>query len=273
MLVHVVAVGAHGVDALGVDHDRVGMGGCEAPAARRAAGLGDHRPALRAGPGIEGAAGLEVLALVVHAVDLGVVDQVAALAVGHHRARLPRAPQAAHHLHVFVRHVVAQVVLGHAGHAEVHRREVGAAGDGIPAGAAGRHLVERRHEAGQQIGVVGVGAEGGDDADARGHLGHQRGHHRRILPRHRDGLLQVDLGRAAETLAHVRGILEEDVVEAGPLQAARHVEEQLGLLPGRPDMPGPGLPPGLHTGALQEPREMKWVGRHERPPMPPARHT
>ena len=248
------------------------MGGGEAAAARRSAGLGDDWPALRAGAGVERAAGLEVLALVIHGVDLGMVDQVAALAVGNHRAGLPRAPQAAHHLHILVGHVVTQVMLGHARHAEVHRREVGAAGDGIPAGSAGRNLVERRHEAGQEIGVVGIGAEGRHDADARGHLGHQRRDHGRVLPRHRDRFLQVDFGRAAETFSHIGGVFEKDVVEAGPFEAACHVEEQLRLLPRRPDVPRPGLPPRLHTGALQEPREMKWVGRHERPPIPPARH-
>jgi hypothetical protein len=85
-----------------------------------------------------------------------------------------------------------------------------------PARPAG-HLVERRHEAGQQIGVVGIGAEGRHDADPRGYLGHQCRDHGRVLPWHRDGLLQVDLGRAAEALADIRGILEEDVVEAGAL--------------------------------------------------------
>ena len=262
VLVHVVAIGAHRVDALGVDDDGVGMGGGELAAARRAAGLGDHRLALRRRARVERAARAEVLALVIDGMDLGVIDQHAALAVGDDRARLPRAPQAAADLHVFVGHVVAQVMVGHALHAEVHRREIGAAGDGIPADAAARHLVERRHQAGQQVGVIGVGAEGRNDADARGHLRHQRRHHRGILARHGDAVLQIDLGRAAEALADIGRVLEQDVVEAGALQRARHVEEQLGHHPVLADMPRPGLAPGLHARPLQEPREMKRFGGH-----------
>ena len=141
-------------------------------------------------------------------------------------------------------------MFGHAGQAEIHRREIGAAGDGIPADATCRHLVERRHEPGQQVGMVGVGAEGGDDADARRHLRHQGGDDRRVLPRHGDSLLQVDLGRAAEALADIRRVFEQDIVEAGALEAAGHVEEELGLLPGGADMPGPGFPPGLDARTL-----------------------
>ena len=179
------------------------------------------------------------------------------IAPGSHEPHRPR-----HDFHVFVGHVVAQVVLGHALHAEVHRREVGAAGDGVPADASARHLVERRHQAGQQIGMIGVGAEGRHDADARRHLRHQRRHHRRVLARHGDGVLEVDLGRAAEALADIGRVLEQDVVEAGALQGARHVQEQLGLHPGLADMPGPRLGPRLHARALQEPREMKRFDGH-----------
>ena len=170
VLVHVVAIGAHRLDALGIDDDGVGMGGGELAAARRAAGLGDDRLALRRRPRIQRPARAEVLAAVIDGVDLGVIDQHATLAIGDDRAGLPRAPQATADFHVFVGHVVAQVMLGHALHAEVHRREVRTAGDGVPADASAGHLVERRHQAGQQIGVIGVGAEGRNDADARRHL-------------------------------------------------------------------------------------------------------
>ena len=156
-----------------------------------------------AGPELSGPRVLKILAVVIDGVDLGVIDQHAALAIGDDRARFPRAPQAAADFHVFVGHVVAQVVLGHALHAEVHRREIGAAGDGIPADASARYLVERRHQAGQQIGMIGVGAEGRNDADARRHLRHQRRHHRGVLARHGDAVLEVDLGRAAETLPDI----------------------------------------------------------------------
>ena len=56
-----------------------------------------------------------------------------------------------HDLHVFVGHVVAQVVLRHPVHAEIHRREVGTAGDRVPADAPGRNLIQRRDQPRQQI--------------------------------------------------------------------------------------------------------------------------
>jgi len=145
-------------------------------------------------------------------------------------------------------------------HAEVHRREVGAACDGIPANPPARHLVEGGHESRQQIGMVGVGAEGRNDADARRHLAHQRGHDRRVLARHGDALLQVDLGRAAEALADIGRVLEQDVVEAGALQRTRHVEEQLGHHPALANVPGPLLAPCLGARTLEKPREMKRLG-------------
>ena len=262
VLVHVLAIGLHRLDALGVDDDGVGVGGGELAAARRAAGLGDHRLALRRRPGVQRPARAEILALVIDGMDLGGIDQHARLAVGDDRARLPRAPQAAAHLHVFVGHVVAQVVVGHALHAEIHRRKIRAAGDGVPADAAARHLVERRHQAGQQVGVIGVCSESRNDADARCHLGHQRRHHRGILARHGDGVLEVDLGRAAEAFADIGRIFEQDVVEAGAFQRARHVEEQLGLHPVLADMARPGFAPGLRARPLEEPREMKRFAGH-----------
>ena len=193
--------------------------------------------------------------------------------VGDDGARLPRAPQRAHDLHVFVGHVVAQVVLRHPRHAEIHRREVRAAGDGIPADAPGGDLIERGDQAGQQVGRVGVGAEGRHDADARGDGGHQGGDHRRVLARHGDAVLQVDLGGPAEAFADVGGVLDQHVVEAGAFQAARHVGEQLGHHPVAADMAGPGLAPGLDARALQEPAEVEGFGGHRPAPLAASART
>ena len=193
---------------------------------------------------------------------LGMIDQHATVAVRDDRARLPRVPQRAHHLHVFIGHVVAQVMLRHPLHAEIHRREFGTSGDGVPADAALRDLVQRRHESCQQIRRIGIGAEGGDDADAGGDRGHQRGHHRRVLPRHGNAVLQIDFRGPVIALADIRAVFEQDVVEARTLQATRHVEEQLGDHPGGADMARPWLAPRLHAGALQEPTEVKRACGH-----------
>ncbi len=92
----VVAIGFHRVDALGVGDDGVGVAGSEFAAAWRSAGLGDDRLALRRRAGVQRAARLVELALVIHRVDLGVVDQRPGLAVGDDRAGFPRTPELAH---------------------------------------------------------------------------------------------------------------------------------------------------------------------------------
>ncbi len=194
---------------------------------------------------------------------LGVVHQHAALRVGHERAGLPRIPELAHQVHVFVGHVVAQIVLRQAVQAEIARGEVGAAGDHVPAGAPVRHLVQRRHQPGQEIGRVGEGREGGDDADPAGHGGHQAGDDRRVLPRHCDRVVEVDLARGGVAFAYVGRVLEQDVVEAGALERLGDVGEQLGLPPGLADAAGPGFAPGLHAGALQEQAEMERLGHRQ----------
>ena len=134
---HVVAICLHAGDTLGVRDDRVGVLRGKLTAAGRTAGLRDHWLALHTWTGIERAAGLEIFAFEVHRVDLGGIDQDAVVAIGDDRARLPGCPETAADFHVFVGHLVAHVVFRHAGHAEVHRRVVGAAGDGVPADTAG----------------------------------------------------------------------------------------------------------------------------------------
>ncbi len=56
---HVVAIGFHRGDALGVGDDGVGVLRGELPPARRPAGLRDHRLALRRRAGVQRAAGLK----------------------------------------------------------------------------------------------------------------------------------------------------------------------------------------------------------------------
>ncbi len=170
------------------------MGPGESTPARRAAGLRDHRLTLWCRPGIQRASGFEVLALMMNGMNLRVIDQHAALAVGDNGVRFPRSPKTSANLHVFVRHVVAQVVLGHAIHPEIHRCKVRTARHNVPTDTARRHLVERRDQTGEQIGMIGIGAECGDDADAGCDLCHQRRHNGRILTGHSDAVLEIDLG-------------------------------------------------------------------------------
>jgi hypothetical protein len=240
-----------------VGDDGISMAGGEFAAARRAAGLRDDRLPLRCRSGIERTARLEPFPFEIDVMDLCRVDKDAALPIGDDRARLPRVPQPLYDRHVFIGHVVAQIVLGHAGQAEIHRRVIRAAGDRVPADPARRHLVERRHQPGQKIGVIGIGAKGRDDADARGNLRHQRGDHRGVLARHCDRIRKIDVPRSAIAFADIGRILDQHVIEAGALQGTCQVEEQLWHHPARADMPGPRLAPSLGARPLQKPREMK----------------
>lgn len=260
--VHVVAIGLHLLDALHMRHDGVGVGGGEALAAVGAAGLGDHRPALRAGAGVERPAAAVVLALVVDRMHLGGVDEDAALAVGDDGARVPAVPELGHDLDVLIRHVVAEVVIRQLGVAEVLRREVGTAGHHVPAGAPARHLVQRADGARHQIGRVGEGGERRHDAEMPRRRHHEGRHHRAFLARHRHAVLEVDVARLLPHLADVDRVLDQEIVEAGALDRPREVEEHLRRAPFLADVPGPLLAPGLDAGALQEPREVKAVGGH-----------
>ena len=206
-------------------HDRVGVAGGKLAAAWRTARLGNDRPLLHARPGIQRTAGVVPASLEISGMDLGVVDQNAALRIGDDRPGLPRAPQPVNDVHVLVGHVVAQIVLGHSGHAEIHRRVVRTPGHHVPSSPPRRHLIERRHQPREQIGRVGIGSECRNDADARGRGHHQTRNHRRVLARHSDAVLQVDLGRPGPALADIGRIFEQHIIEAGPLKCARHIDE------------------------------------------------
>ena len=72
--------------------DRIGFDGGKLATARRAAGLRDHRSALRRRAGVQRAPGFEEAAFMVDRVHFGGVDQHAGAAVGDDGAGLPRAP-------------------------------------------------------------------------------------------------------------------------------------------------------------------------------------
>ncbi len=193
---------------------------------------------------------------------LGGIDEDAALAVGDDGAGVPAVPEPGHDLDVLVRHVVAEIVVRQLGVAEILRREVGAAGHHVPAGAPARDLVERPHRARHQIGRVGEGRERRHDAEMPGRRHHQGRHDGAFLARHRHAVLEVDVAGLLPHLADVDRILDQEIVEAGALDGAREIEEHLRRAPFLADVPGPLLAPGLDAGALQEPREVEAVGWH-----------
>ena len=162
---------------------------------------------------------LEVLALVVDRMDLVAVGEHRLGAVEHDRVRLPRLPQPGHHVGELVGDVVALVVRPVLVVAVVLRRAVVAAGDAVPADAALGDVVERVDQPRQQVRRVFRHRQRRHEAEMLGRLrevGHQHGG---IELGRAGGVLQIGVVRALVGVGHVRGILDDHVVEAGALHA------------------------------------------------------
>ena len=157
---------------------------------------------------------------------LRVVGVGVGLAVHHDRFRIPRVPQLAHDVEVLVGQVVALVVLGQRVHAEVLGGAVLGGADDVPAEAAPGHGVDRRRHPGQHPGRVEAGRHGGDDAEPLGRVGEHRGQRHRVVLGREHGVLERALHGAAVRVRHHAGVLEDDVVEARPLErlGERHEE-------------------------------------------------
>ena len=255
-------VSLHRRDTLRVRNDRVGPFGGKRLAALRPAGLRDHRLALRAGAGVQRAAAAVVASDVIDRVHLGGIDQHVVLLVGDDRAWFPRSPQPLADVDELLRHFVALVVRRQAVHAEILRRQVGAAGDHVPAAASAGDLVERADDARHQIGRVGEGRQRRHDAEMRGRRCHQGRDHRGFLARDRHAALQEIVPAGVVVFADVDRVLEQHVVEAGAFDRARQVEEHIGRHPLVADVAGPRRAPGLDRGALQEPGEVEGIVAH-----------
>jgi hypothetical protein len=230
-----------------------------------AAGLRDHRQALRAGAGIERAAGTVIFPLIVDGVDLGGIDEHAAVAVGNDGAGLPGPPELLDDLDILLRHEIALVMLGELVHAEILRGIVGAAGHHVPAGTAAGYLIERADDARGQIRVVGEGGEGGHDAKPLGCRGHQRRHHRGLLARHANAAFEEYIARIAPVLANIDRVLDQYVIEAGALHFAHQVQKHVRHHPVFADVAGPRLTPCLDARSLKKPRKMERVRGHSIP--------
>jgi hypothetical protein len=219
--------------------------------------------ALRRARRVQGPAAAEVLAVVVDRMDLGAVGELVVLRVEHHGVGLPRLPQPGHDVGELVGDVVALVVRIMLVAAVVLRRPVVAAGDAVPADPAFRHMVERIDQPGQQVGRVFANRQRWHQPEML-RLLRQVGHqHRRIELGRRGSVLQVGVVAALVGVGHVRGILDDHVVEAGPLHAFGEVDEQVGHHPAVEIGAGPRRPPGLGAVALgQEPGEVEGVLCH-----------
>ena len=190
--------------------------------------------------------------------DLRAVGEHRLLAVEHDRIGLPRLPQLRHDVGELVGHIVALVVRPVLLMAVVLRRAVVAAGHAVPSDAALGRMVERVDQAGQQVGRILGDRERRHDADRLGRHGEIRHQHRRIELGRTRRVLQIRIVRALVGVGHVRGILDDHVVEAGPVHALRQIDEDVRHHPAIEVAAGKFAAPALRAIALrQEPRQME----------------
>ena len=256
---HRLAVGLHRGDAAAaLGDDRVGPARGEQLAARRAAGLADRHAALRRARRVERPAALEVLALVMDRVDLRTVGEHRLVAVEHHGVGLPRLPQLRDHLGELVGDVVALVVRPVLLVAVVLGRTVVAAGHAVPADPALGDVVERVDQAGQQVGRVLRHRQRRHEADRPGRHREVRHQHGRVELGRARGVAQVGVVRALVGVGNVRGVLDDHVVEAGTVEAAGKVDEDVRHHPAMDVGSGEVAAPALGAVALgQEPRQVE----------------
>ena len=239
-------------------------------ALRRAACLDQNRAALRRSRRVERPARGEEASLEVDRADLGGIDEHAGLAVHDDGVGIPRFPELAHQVDELVGHLVAQVVLDMRIEAEILRRPLGRGGDEVAAHPALRHQVQGGDQAGQQVRRVEAGRDRRRDAEMARRLGDQ-GHQRQgIVLRRAQGTAQIEVHGAAVVVRDEQRILEQQVVEAGPLQRPRQLDMQVGLRPVFGVRAAPGLVPAMHAVAVAEkPAKMEWTCRQDRasPPL------
>ena len=236
---HAGAVCLHGLDAAGIGNDRIGPPGGEFLSARRAAGLADRRAALRRARRVQRAAATEVFALMVHRADFAAVCEHRRVTVEHDGVGLPGVPELGDEIREFVRKVIAFVVRRLLHMAIVLRSAIVAAGDTVPPDAPLGHVVERVDQPGEQEGRVFGHGQRRDEAEMRGALGEIGDEHGRIELGRAGGITEIGVVRAPERVGHHRRILDDDVIEAGTLQPAGEVEEQIGHHPARDVAAGP----------------------------------
>jgi hypothetical protein len=182
-------------------------------------------------------------------VDLRVIGEDAGVAVADDRSRLPRCPEAVDHFHPFIRHLVPQIVLMVAFQAEILRRPVIVRGNQVQPDAAMRQVVQRRAETGSEKGRVEGGRHRRDDANPAAGLGEQRHQRHRVALRHRRRVAQIPLGGSAERVRHKRPVLDDDIIEARPVEGPDQIEVDVRVHPFRPDEARPGLIPAMDRAA------------------------
>ena len=200
------------------DEDRLAPGGAEPLAAARLAGLDEHGVALRRTRHGEGTTRLEVLALVVEALDLRGVGEAAAFLVDDQRVVRPGVPVAEDDLDELVGAIVPEVVVDRAVAAHVGGFDVIERRDDVPGAAALGHQVEGLEGAGDVEGlVVGRRHRRAEAQPLRRHRHrHQAGH--RVHLDAANAVLDRIAVVAAVVLGHAEAVIEERHLELALFQ-------------------------------------------------------
>ncbi len=201
-----------------------GVLGGELPAARRGAGLVEHRRALRRRLRQMDRVEPVVGALVLHTVHLRRIGEDAARDVADRGVVLPAAfPELVDQLHIFVGELVAVVMRGLLVLAGAARRRIEIAGHHVPADPAIGQVVERRHPSRERVGRLEGEIAGDAEAEIFGHRGHRRDQHQRLVGRGLRRVAQRRIRIAGIDVIDAEHIGEEQPVEPSTLQRLREV--------------------------------------------------
>ena len=206
---------------VGVDHeDQIAPLRGKAAPPPALPGLDQHRPALGRARHGEGALGIVPAALVIQPLHLGRVGKNPGFAVIDDGVVFPGIPMAEDNFQKFIGAVIAQIMRGVLGAAHIMRLTVVQRGDDIPGHAPAQHMIQRREDPGDVIGLVISGGVCGAQAEFfrgqphGGEDGNEVQLHHPNAVAHRLGMVMAQYVRQGEP------VIEEGHMEAGILQAA-----------------------------------------------------
>ncbi|MEY9549382.1 hypothetical protein ABIF67_003447 [Bradyrhizobium japonicum] len=198
----------------------------ELPAARRGAGLVQHRrPLRRRLAEMDGVADAIIRALMIDAMNLARIGEDAARPVAQNGVVLPAAfPELVDHLHIFVGDVVAVVVSGLLVLAGAARGAVEIAGDDVPADPSLGEMVERRHPPRERVGRFEGQVTGDTEAEIFRHRRHRREQQQRLVRRRLRCIAQGRVRAVAIDVIDPEHVRQEQPVETAAFQRPGEID-------------------------------------------------
>ena len=202
-----------------------GVPGRELPAARRGAGLVQHRRALRRRLAQMNRIEPVMIALMRDRMHLRRVGEDAARTVAQDGGVFPAAlPELVDQLHIFIGDLVAVVMRGLLVLAGAARGAVEIAGHHVPADPSLGEVIERRHPPRERIGRLERQVAGDAEAEMLRHRRHRRNQHQRFIRGGLRGVAQRRVGAGAEHVINAEHVGEKQAVETPALQRPGEIE-------------------------------------------------